>query len=361
MEVGIVGLPYVGKTTLFTALTGGAGGATTGGGGLKATVGVAAVPDPRLALIASHIETQKIVPATIQLVDAPGLAPATGGGESTANKVLSCVREVDALCQVVRCFDPGGQPPTPAKDIDIFETELILADLQTVESALPKAERSARSKDQKAVDRLSLLKKAQPALEDGRSIRSLLAAGELSTPAELAAIRELGLVSAKKMLYVANVGEDNLAGESESATVVRDHAQADGMESVTLCAQIESELVELAPEDRDEMLEGMGISEPALPALAAALYRLLGLQSFYTAGVKEVRAWTIRTGESAPEAAGAIHSDIQRGFIRVEAYHVDDLDKLKSEKAIKEAGKLRVEGKSYLMQDGDVCHFLFNV
>lgn len=361
MEVGIVGLPYVGKTTLFRALTSGAGGVETGGGGMKATVGVADIPDPRLALIASFITTQKIIPATLRLVDAPGLTPSGSAGESTAGKVLACVREVDALCHVVRCFDPGGQPPAPAKDMENFETELILADLQTVETALPKAERNARSREKKALDRLNVLQKIAPALEDGRPIRAMLAAGELASPDEQAALRELGMVSAKKVLYVANVSEDDVAGEGAHAQAVHEKAKADGMESVALSAEIEAELVELDESDRAEMLEGLGIAEPALPALARALYRLLGLQSFYTAGPKEVRAWTIRVGETAPEAAGEIHSDIQRGFIRAEIYKVGDLAALKSEKAIKEAGKMRAEGKSYVMQDGDVVHFLFNV
>lgn len=361
MEVGIVGLPYVGKTTLFNALTSGAGGVSTGGGGLKATVGVADIPDPRLPVLAGLIQSQKIIPATLRLVDAPGLTPAGAGGESTATKVLSCVREVDALGHVVRCFDPGGQPPTPEKDMDAFETELILADLQTVETALPKAERNAKSREKKAVDRFNLLQKVAPVLEEGRPIRGMLAEGEFNTPDEQAVLRELALVSAKKVLYVANVGEDDISAEGEAAKAVRKRAEADGMESVALCAKIEAELVELDEADRAEMLEGLGIEEPALGALARALYRLLGLQSFYTVGPKETRAWTIRAGATAPEAAGVIHSDIQRGFIRAEVYKVDDLIALKSEKAIKDAGKLRVEGKSYVMQDGDVCHFLFNV
>lgn len=361
MEVGIVGLPYVGKTTLFNALTSGAGGVETGGAGMKATVGVADIPDPRLDIIARHIPPQKLIPATLKLVDAPGLTPSGSAGDSTASKVLACVREVDALCHVVRCFDPGGQAPTPGADMENFETELILADLQTIESAIPKAERNARSREKKALDRLAVLKKIAPELEEGRPVRAMLAAGAFDTADEHAVLRELGLVSAKKVLYAANVSEDDVTGEGEHASVVRARAEADGMECVALSAAIEAELVELDADDRAEMLEGLGITEPALPVLARALYRLLGLQSFYTAGPKEVRAWTIRVGESAPEAAGTIHSDIQRGFIRAEIYKVDDLEELHSEKAIKEAGRLRVEGKSYTMQDGDVCHFLFNV
>jgi len=198
-------------------------------------------------------------------------------------------------------------------------------------------------------------------LEEETPVRAMLSAGELKSPDEQAVVREMGFVSARKVLYVANVDEVDLAGESEAANAVRARALEDGMECVALCASIEAELVEMEDADRAEMLEGLGITTPALPALAQALHHLLGLQSFYTAGEKEVRAWTIHAGSSAPVAAGVIHSDIQRGFIRVEAYHVDDLVEYKTEKAIKEAGKMRVEGKSYRLQDGDVCHFLFNV
>ena len=356
MEVGIVGLPYVGKTTLFSALS----GAAVGGGAMKAGVGVADIPDPRLALIARFVPTKKIIHATLHLVDAPGLTPAGSAADSTAGRVLACVRQVDALCQVVRCFDPGAQPPTPERDIDAFETELILADLQVVENALPRAERSARSREKKALDRLAVLKKIQPDLEDARPVRALIAAGDLSGE-EQAVVRELGLVSAKRVLYVANVGEDDVAGEGAAASAVRARAEVDGMEAVTVCASLEAELAQMDEADRAEMLEGLGITEPALPALAHGLFRLLGLQCFYTAGEKEVRAWTIRAGATAPEAAGVIHSDIQRGFIRAEVYSVEDLETHQSEKAIKEAGRLRVEGKAYTMRDGDVVHFLFNV
>ncbi len=361
MEVGIIGLPYVGKTMLFSALTSGArsgGAAGAGGGAGRPNVAVAHIPDPRLALISSFIPTKKITHAALNLVDIAGLQP---GGQSA--KFLDHIRQVDAVCHVVPCFDDpsaeGGR--NPPRDIDAIESELILADMAVVEGALPRAERSAKSKDPKAVARFAAMQRVMPVLGEGRPIRAMLGAGEITDEPEIAAIRELGLVSAKKVLYVANVGENDVKGESASARQVADRARVDGMESVALCAKIEAELVELAEADRAEMLVALGLTEPALPALARALYRLLGLQSFYTAGEKEVRAWTVRAGATAPEAAGAIHSDIQRGFIRAEVYKVDDLAALKCEKAIKEAGKMRSEGKSYVMQDGDVVHFLFNV
>ncbi len=355
MEVGLVGLPYCGKSTLFSALT---GAPTPPTGAMKPTVGVANVPDTRLDLIASYIPPKKITPATLQVVDIPGLNP----GDGSAVKALDHIRKVDAICHVVPCFSGDGMPVrSPSTDIENIDTEIILADLAVVESALPKAQRSARSRDAKAMARVALLEKIGPALEEGRPIRAMLAAGEIKEDSELLALKEFGMVSAKKVLYVANVGDEDVGGESEAAAQVRAAAESQGMEFVAVCARLEAELNDLDPEDRMEMLEGLGLESPALPTLAAALYRLLGLQSFYTAGEKEVRAWTVRNGSSAREAAGAIHSDIERGFIRAEIYSVGDLDEHKSEQAIRTAGRLRVEGKEYVMQDADVVHFLFNV
>lgn len=358
MEAGIVGLPYVGKTTLFNALTSGAFAASAAAGVGRPNIGVAQIPDPRLDLITRFIPPKKVIPASMGLVDIPGLQ---AGGQSA--KFLDHIRQVDAVCHVVPCFEDdmskaaGGR--NAERDIDMVESELIIADLQTIETALPKAERSARSKDPRAVARLAAMTRVQPVLDEGRPIRAML--GEITDESELLALRELGMVSAKKVLYVANVGEDDVRGEGALAQAVKKRAEADGMEYIALCAKIEAELVELEPGDRKEMLEALGLTEPAAPALARSLYKLLGLQSFFTAGEKEVRAWTIKAGFTAPEAAGAIHSDIERGFIRAEVYKVGDLEALKSEKAIKEANKLRSEGKNYVMQDGDVVHFLFNV
>ena len=359
MDAGLVGLTYSGKSTLFSAMT---GLASEPPGSLKPHIGVAPIPDPALDALARFVATKKIVPATLQVVDVPGLVRGASEGKGFGNAFLSHIRQVDALIHVVRAYEGGGVAHVegsvdPARDIDTVETELIIADLQTVESALPKAEKSARRKDPGAQVRLDVLSTLKPILEDGRPARSI----SLDTPDERSALKSLGLLSAKRVLYVANVDEDDALGQGPHAGAVRQIAEREGMECQCVCARIESELAELDEADRDEMLEGLGLSEPALSRVARTAYRLLGLQSFYTAGPKEIRAWTIHQGETAPEAAGAVHSDIQRGFIRAEVYSVADMEELCSEKAIREAGRLRVEGKDYVMRDQDVVHFRFNV
>ncbi len=351
MDVGIIGLPASGKTTLFSALT----GAHPAGHGDKTHVGVAQVPDPRLGAIAGHITTRKIVPATVRLVDIPGVP---GGSDARKlNAVLEQIRQVDAICLVVRCFDDGTGAVKPAGDIATMETELILADLAVAESAYDKAVRSSRSGDKDAIDRRDLLEKVVAELEAETPIRARTDRAE----GDVERLRSYGFVTAKPVLYVANIAEDAIGADSPYVASVRAHAESHGGEAVALCAKLEAELAELDDADRQEMLGSLGLAEPAIGPLARAAHRLLGLTTFYTAGDQEVRAWTIRFGSPAPIAAGAIHSDIQRGFIRAECYHVDDLLALKSEKAIREAGKLRSEGKNYEMRDGDVVHFLFNV
>ena len=364
MEVGIVGLPYTGKTSLFKALTGVEPDAATAG--VKPNVGVAAIPDPRLDVLSRHIPTKKITPATLKVVDIPGLVRGSSEGAGRGNAFLTHIREVDALLHVVRCFTkaPGGEEVPhvdgsldPIRDIHTVETELILADLQQAEGAIPRAEKAARQKSAEAAARLSVLQKVMPILSEARPARDL----KLDDPEEKKACRGLSFVSGKPILYVANVDEDDMDGTGPLSSKVAAHAAEQKAGFVPICARVESELAELPEPDRKELLESLGLAEPGLGRLARAAYQLLGLQSFYTAGEKEVRAWTIPQGATAPQAAGAIHTDFERGFIRVEVYSVAELEQHKSEKAIKDAGKMRMEGKAYTMRDADVCHFLFNI
>lgn len=363
MEAGIVGLPNVGKTTLFSALTAaGIAGENYAFATIDPNVGVVPVPDARMETIHQRIETDKIVPASLRVVDIAGIVRGASQGEGLGNKFLSHIRNVDAIIHVVRCFEDDDVIHVegnvdPIRDIETIDVELIAADMQSAESALQKSERTARSGDVDAKRRVDVLTRCVKQLEALEPIRGL----EFDDPEDARVLKSFSFLTGKKVLYLANVAEDDLAGECELAQRVRARAKAEGGAMVPVSAALEAELAELDESDRDEMLESVGLSEPALAATARAIYQLLGLQSYFTAGEIEIRAWTIPIGATAPEAAGVIHTDFQRGFIRVEVYSVDDLVEYETEKAIRDAGKLRIEGKEYVMQDGDICHFLFNV
>ncbi|HND52733.1 MAG TPA: redox-regulated ATPase YchF [Pirellulaceae bacterium] len=363
MEAGIVGLPNVGKSTLFNALTcsRAAQAANYPFCTIEPNEGIVSVPDERLQRITKYIVPQKIVPAALKLVDIAGIVKGASEGQGLGNKFLSHIREVDAILQVVRCFeDPnvthvaGNVDPT--SDIETIEMELMLADIQALEQSLAKAQKTARSGDKEAKVRVSAIELCMAHLQQEKPLRSLKL-----PDAEAKALRSFGLMTAKPILFVANVDESDLEGRGPLVQKVRDFATKISAGIVPVCAKLESEIAELDEPDRTEMLHSVGLKEPALAVLAREAYRTLGLQSYFTAGEKEVRAWTIPIGATAPQAAGVIHSDFERGFIRCEIYTLPDLEQYGNEKELRAAGKLRVEGKSYVMQDGDICHFLFNV
>lgn len=361
VQAGIVGLPNVGKSTLFNALTAaGAEAANYPFCTIEPNVGVVPVPDERLARIATKIETQRIVPATVEIVDIAGLVRGASQGEGLGNQFLGHIRSTDAILQVVRCFDDPDVTHVegtvdPLRDIETIHLELILADLDAAERRFKKWQTAAKGNDKDAVRQRDFAQRLVEVLGDDRPAR----AGDW-TDDERELLKQSQMITAKPVLYVCNVDEAGLRGNAY-VDVVRAHAAKEGSGVVVLCAKVEAEIAELDEGDRAAFLQDLGLSEPGLAVLARGTYDLLGLQTFFTAGPKEIRAWTIQRGWTAPKAAGVIHTDFEKGFIRAEVYTIPDLLQHGSEAALRAAGRIRLEGKEYVVQDGDVMHFRFNV
>jgi len=361
-KCGIVGLPNVGKSTIFNAITSaGAEAANYPFCTIEPNVGVVAMPDKRLDELADIVKPEAILPTSMEFVDIAGLVSGASRGEGLGNKFLGHIRQVDAIANVVRCFEDENVVHVdgsvdPLRDIEVIQTELNLADLDTVEKRIQRSRKQARSGDKHLQAEVAILERVEAALNDGKPARAVNLTAD-----EQKIIAELCLITIKPVLYVANVAEDDLDGSHPFVQAVRDHAEAEGAQMVTICGKIESEIAELDGDEKLEFLQEMGLAEAGLDRMIHAGYKLLGLITYFTAGVKEVRAWTVADGSLAPQAAGVIHTDFEKGFIRAEVTGYNDYVKSGGESGAKEKGLLRLEGKEYRVIDGDVMHFRFNV
>lgn len=362
ISAGIVGLPNVGKSTIFNALCSGKAAADnypfcT----IDPNTGIVAVPDERLNRISSFLTAEKVVPAFLELVDIAGLVKGASKGEGLGNQFLGHIKNVNAIVHVVRCFENDDVAHVdgsidPIRDVDTINTELALKDFETVEHGIERTSKVAKSGDKEAKLKLVLFQKAAEALSKGIAVRTAF-----TDDNDLLGLHELHLLTAKNILYVANIDEDALEDDNIYITELKKLTESEGTQFMKLCGKIEAEIAELPPEDRKEFLESLGLSQPGLHVLAKKIYSLLGLQTFFSTSLKENRAWTVKKGTTAVEAAGTIHTDFERGFIKAEVYTLEDLESYRSESALRAAGKIRQEGRNYIVQDGDIIFVKFNV